>query len=140
MPIIPKLGGNGGGLIRGAASALAGTVTQQVKGAVARETAGIKPQNILGQVGRVVDLKTGGLLSAGKKLLGARGSTEDPQALIESDPDQPLTTNGLSQWGGLNPYLFATLSLCDAKGSAVPAEQGEPARIVASSSTAATSP
>lgn len=131
MPIIPKLSGNGSGLIRGAASALAGTVTQQVKGAVAREAVGIKPQNVLGQVGRVVDLKTGGLLSAGKKLLGARGSTDDPQGLIESDPDQALTTNGLSQWGGLNPNLFATLSACDAEGAEVPVEQGDPPRIIA---------
>lgn len=113
MPVIPKIGGgNGGGLIRGAASTLVGNVSGQVKGAVSREKAGIG--GLLGSVQKTVDLKTGGLLTSAKDMLGiasgAPGETGIVDSIIGGAVGGSATTlTGLSQWGGLSEHLLATI-------------------------------
>lgn len=117
MAIIPKIGGSSrGGLISGAASSLAGTVKQQISGVASREAAGAKPSNILGQISRVADLRTGGLVSAASSIFGAAGTADPLTGQVSSNPDQALNVSGLSQWGALSKHLFATLYPCDAKG------------------------
>ena len=116
MAIIPKIGGNNRGGLSGAASAIAGKTSQQISGAVSREATGLKPSNIIGQVTRTIDLRTGGLASAVSSVLGSPKSVADPIGQIKSNPNQAINVSGLSQWGALSKHLFATLYPCDAKG------------------------
>lgn len=128
MAIIPKPGEPGGGLIRGAASALAGGIGEQVRGVVSRETVGLRPSNIAGTIQRTVDLNTGGLLSSAKNLFGmVKGSAGAPAAIssvITGSTGQMINTTGLSQWGGLSEFLFAIIFPCDAKGVETLDEKG----------------
>lgn len=120
MPIIPKIGGKGDGLIRGAVSTASGNLGQQIKGVAAREAGALRSGSALGQVGRVVDLRTGGLLTSGKELLGiARGGAGETGSLegtAQSRRDPPLNSSTLPQWGHLSEHLFARIFPCDSKG------------------------
>lgn len=135
MPIIPKIGGTGDGLIRGAVSTASGNLGQQVKGVAAREAGALRSGSALGQVGRVVDLRTGGLLTSGRELLGiARGGAGETGSLegtAQSRRDQPLNSSTLPQWGHLSPHLFARIFPCDSKGAEIMGERGESSAILA---------
>lgn len=120
MSIIPKLGGKGGGLIRGAASTLVGNVGQQIRGVVSREAIGVKPSNILGTIQSTIDNKTGGLLSQAKSLIGITkgsvGAVDQLSSVLGGVSGKSVNTTGMSQWGGLSEHLFAVIFPCDATG------------------------
>lgn len=132
MPIIPKIGGdNGGGTVRGAASALVGSVGSQIKGAVAREASSLSPSNLLGVAQRTIDQKTGGLLTAGKELLGiASGKSAGGAGGVVSSiiggaaGGADTATTELSQWGGLSEHLFASIFPVKADGTQLADEKG----------------
>lgn len=102
---------------------------QQVRGAVVREGRAVRSGTVLGQVGRTVDLRAGGLLTAGKDLLGIAsgpaGQVGNPVGTVAGGQQgAALNITDLPQWGGLSPHLLAAIYPCDSKGN-VPAEGGD---------------
>jgi hypothetical protein len=118
LAILPTAGKPEGGSIRGAASALAGNVGADIKGFASKQASGLNPRNIASQVGRTIDLNTGGLLSAARGAITGPVSADDiSEGVVQSNPNQPLNISGLPQWGGLSEYLFAQIVPCDARGN-----------------------
>lgn len=113
MPIIPKPGDEtGGGVIRGAVSSIAGNLSAQVKGAVAKEAAALRPGNLLGTVERVADLKTGGLVSKARDLLGiAKGARGEigQESGFAAGVEGGGQVNDSGAWGALSHFFIGEI-------------------------------
>lgn len=136
MAIIPKIGGgDGGGTIRGAVSSVSGAAAGQIRGVISREAGSLASGSALGQAARVVDLRTGGLLSAGKDLLGiangGKGDVSTPTGTAQGKGDPPASKSRLPQWGHLSPHLFARIFPCDSKGKESMDSKGGSSAILA---------